>query len=156
MISKSIASASLLVVALASLAGCAETTPPAIVVPPKNEAVQHQILSGRTEGTPKELAERGERALLGQKWREAADAYEALYGAEPQSKDAPSWLMSLATAYEGLAELPKARETYRLLASRFPGDPQVRGAVVREASLDAYLEDYKALGELGDKLLASP
>ncbi len=137
------------------LAGCAE--PPAM--PAKSpaiphEAVQNQIIAGRIDGTPKELADRGERALLQQKWREAADAFEALYGADPSAKEASSWLMSLGTAYEGLSELPRAREKYRLLGSRFPADPLVRGAHVREASIDAYLEDWKSLGELGEVLLA--
>lgn len=145
-------------VSLAALlvAGCGEVPPPVPPAPPRTEPVSHQIVSARTDGTPKELAERGERALLAQKWRDAADAYEALYGAEPRAKEAPSWLMGLATAYEGLQELPRARETYRLLQKTFPDDPQVRGARIREASIDAYLEDWKALGELGDVLLAAP
>lgn len=135
--------------------GCAEplTVPPRAPAP-RQESVQHQIITGRTDGTPKELAERGERALLQQKWRDAADAFEALYGALPESKEAPSWLMSLGTAYEGLGDLARAREKYRLLVSRFPADPQVRGAHVREASIDAYLEDWRSLGELGDALLS--
>ena len=58
------------------------------------------------------------------------------------------------TAYEGLGELPRAREKYRLLGSHFADDPLVRGAHVREASIDAYLEDWKALGELGEALVS--
>jgi len=140
----------------ALLGACGDAPPPAVPSPPRSETVQHQILSSRTEGTPKELEERGERSLLAQKWREAADAYEALLAAEPGAKRAPAWLMALGTAYEGLQELPKARETYRALVTRYPTDAEVRGANVREASLAAYLEDWRGLGALGDALLAKP
>lgn len=136
--------------------GCAEPPLPPAMPPPRSEAASHQILGTRAEGTPRELAERGERALLQLKWRDAVDAYEALVAGEPTAKEMPLWLASLGAAYEGLGDLKKAREVYRSLVSRFPTDPQVRGAEVREASLDAYLEDWKALGELGERLLAKP
>ena len=140
-----------------AVSGCADAPPPRPpeLGPPRKEAAQHQVFSPKVEGTVRELAERGERALLAQRWREAADVYEALVGAEPTSKDAPAWLASLGAAYEGLGELERARATYRRLVAAFPGDTHVRGARMREASLDAYLDDWKALGELGDTLLAS-
>lgn len=146
-----------LLVLASAVSGCAEAPPPrpTELGPPRKEAAQHQVFSPKVEGTVRELAERGERALLAQRWREAADAYEALVGAEPTSKDAPAWLASLGAAYEGLGELERARATYRRLVAAFPADGHVRGARMREASLDAYLDDWKALGELGDTLLAS-
>lgn len=146
-----------LLAVLAASSGCADAPPPRPpeLGPPRKEAAQHQIFSPKVEGSVRELAERGERALLAQRWREAADVYEALVGAEPTAKDAPAWLASLGAAYEGLGELERARATYRRLVAAFPGDTHVRGAHMREASLDAYLDDWKALGELGDALLAS-
>src|SRR5437763_9588895 len=51
--------------------------------PPRVENVRAQILSPSTEGTEKELFARGEQALLGQKWREAADCFETLLAAGP-------------------------------------------------------------------------
>ncbi len=143
--------------ALGAAAGCADPSArPPELGPPRQEAAQHQIFSPKVEGTPRELAERGERALLRQAWREAADVFEALYAADRAAKDAPSWLMSLGTAYEGLGDLPRARDTYRRLVTEFPADANVRGAHTREASVDAYLEDWAALGALGDTLLARP
>lgn len=142
---------------LGLLGACAEVPAPRPpeLGPPRTEAAQHQIFSPKVEGTPRDLAERGERALLAQRWREAADVYEALLGAEPTAKDAPAWLASLGAAYEGLGELERARAAYRRLVAGFPTDTRVRGVRIREASLDAYLDDWKALGELGDTLLAS-
>ncbi|MBK6465010.1 MAG: hypothetical protein IPF92_29025 [Myxococcales bacterium] len=147
-----------LALVLVAASGCAEppsgARPPELG-PPRKEAAQHQIFSPKVEGSVRELAERGERALLAQRWREAADAYEALVGAEPTAKDAPAWMASLGAAYEGLGELERARATYRRLVAAFPADTHVRGARMREVSLDAYLDDWKALGELGDTILAS-
>lgn len=144
-----------LVLSTPTLVGCAETNLPAPHVPaPRDEHATPQIVTPKTAGTRAELVERGERAIIAQKWQDAAEAYEALLAAEPDDKDAPGWLYGLATAYEGLGKLELAREKYRLLATRFPSSPDVRGAQVREASIDAYLQDWKALGALGDKVLA--
>lgn len=116
----------------------------------------NQILGTRAEGTAKELRARGERAILAQSWREAIDAFEALLAGDPAAADNPQILYDLALAYEGLGDRPKARERYREVARRFPGDPNARSALAREVSIDAYLEDWTALGEVGEQILSRP
>ncbi len=141
---------------LVSLAGCAESTPAPVapVAPARHEQSTNLIVSLKAQGTARELRQRGEQALLGQRWQEAVDVFEALWGADPGNKDGPSWLSALGMAYEGLGDREKARERYRTLVQRFPDDGGVRGALVREASIDAYLEDWKALGAVGEAILA--
>lgn len=116
----------------------------------------NQIIGTRAEGTAKELQARGERALLAQSWQEAVDAFEALIAGDPTAADDPQIIYDLALAYEGLGDREKARARYREVVRRFPTDPNARSALAREVSLDAYLEDWKALGEVGEQILARP
>jgi tetratricopeptide (TPR) repeat protein len=141
--------------AMSALVGgaCGGTLPPPTAAPQKVEA-SNQILGTRVEGTAKELLARGERALLAQKWQEAVDAFEALLAGDPASADNPQILYDLAIAYEGLGDRQKARARYREVVRRFPTDANARSALAREVSLDAYLEDWTALGEVGEQILA--
>jgi tetratricopeptide (TPR) repeat protein len=122
--------------------------------PPEHVEASNQIIGTRAEGTAKELQARGERAILAQDWRDAVDAFEALLAGDPASANNPQILYDLALAYEGLGDRPKARERYREVVRRFPGDPNARSALAREVSLDAYLEDWTALGEVGEQILS--
>lgn len=134
------------------LVGCggASSTAPA----PKHVDVQNQIIGTRAEGTSKELRERGERALLAQKWQEAVDAFEALLAGDPTAKDDPQVLYDLALGYEGIGEREKARTLYRDVSKRFSTNALARSALVREVSIDAYLEDWVALGQVAETILA--
>jgi hypothetical protein len=114
----------------------------------------NQIISTRVEGTAKELRARGEHALLEQKWQEAVDAFEALLQGDPTAANDPQVLYDLALAYEGVGDREKARARYREVVRRFPDDPNARSALAREVSLDAYLEDWTALGDAGESILA--
>lgn len=136
------------------LVGCggASSAPPQA----KHVDVQNQIIGTKSEGTAKELRERGEHALLAQKWQDAVDAFEALLAGDPSAKDDPQVIYDLALAYEGIGDREKARTLYRDVAKRFAGNPLARSALVREVSLDAYLEDWKALGQVGEAILARP
>lgn len=116
--------------------------------------VPNQIISTKASGTAKELLERGERALMAQRWQEAVDAFEAVIAGDPGAAADPRVLYDLALAYEGLGAKEKARDRYRELVRRFPDDANAKIALTREASLDAFLEDWKALGEVGEQLLA--
>lgn len=116
----------------------------------------NQIFGARAEGTTEELRARGERALLAQRWQEAIDAFEVLLAGDPEAADDPQILYDLALAYEGLGDREKARVRYREIVRRFPSDPNARSALAREVSLDAYLEDWSALGEAGERILARP
>ena len=104
--------------------------------------------------TEPELATRGERALMEQRWQDAADAYRTLLAAEPAGPHASDYTFDLGLALEGLQQRAQARDTFLELAHRFPGDPKARASLVRAASLDAYLEDWKALAAIGDALVA--
>lgn len=121
--------------------------------PPKTVDASNQILGTRAEGTSRELLAAGERAVLAQKWREAVDAFEALLAGDPSARDNPQVIYDLAVAYEGLGEREKARERYREVVKRFAADPNAKNALVREVSLDAYLEDWPALGEVAGQIL---
>jgi tetratricopeptide (TPR) repeat protein len=144
-------------IAAAAAAGCGGGAPrPARAPspPPTHIDAPNQILGAHVEGTAKELRDAGEHALLAQKWREAVDAFEALVAGDPASANDPQVLYELGLAYEGLGEREKARDRFREVAKRFATDPTARLALAREVSLDAYLEDWPALGEVGDALLA--
>ena len=137
------------------VAGCGGSSPGGTAPPAKHVDVQNQILGVRgIEGTPSELRERGERALLAQQWHDAALAFEALLAGDPGAKSDPEILYGLAFAYEGLGEREKARARYREVSRRFTNAPIARSALVREVSLDAYLEDWTALGEAAEIILA--
>lgn len=138
-----------LAIALGGCGGASSTTPA-----PRHVDVQNQIIGTKSEGTAKELRERGERALLAQKWQDAVDAFEALLAGDPGAKDDPQVLYDLALAYEGIGERQKARALYRDVSKRFSSHALARSALVREVSLDAYLEDWAALGQVGEIILA--
>jgi tetratricopeptide (TPR) repeat protein len=121
---------------------------------PQRVEASNQIIGTRAEGTAKELQARGERALLAQNWQEAVDAFEALIAGDPKAANDPQVIYDLALAYEGLGDREKARARYREVVQRFPSDPNARSALAREVSLDAYLEDWKALGDVGEQILA--
>jgi len=89
-----------------------------------------------------------------QRWREAADAYGTLFAADPTGPRAAEFLFDRGLALEGLDDRSGARDTFLDLARRFPEGPKATAALLRAATLDAYLEDWKALGGIGDVLLA--
>lgn len=143
-------------VVVSFIVGCGGSSKPAVAPTPTPQRIDasNQIIGTHAEGTAKELQARGERALLAQNWRDAVDAFEALLAGDPASADNPQIIYDLALAYEGLGDRPKARERYREVVRRFPTDPNARSALAREVSLDAYLEDWTALGEVGEQILA--
>jgi len=104
--------------------------------------------------TEAELEEKGERALVEQRWQDAVTAYSTLVAVDPAGPHASERMFDLGLAFEGLQDRTRARDTFLELARRFPGGPRTRAALVRAATLDAYLEDWKALGTIGDALLA--
>src|ERR1700677_3203480 len=145
------AGAALIVTVL--LHACAAQPPPAPAAPTHIDA-QPRIVTADDITTESELVARGERALMEQSWQQAIDAYSTLLAANPGGPRAPEWMFNLGLAYEGLQERPKARDAFLDLARKFPGLAKARPALVRAATLDAYLEDWAALQEIGDVLLA--
>ncbi len=139
------------------LLGACAATPPAPRPPdsrPTHATTQHHIVTPIVDGTPAELLARAERALLAQRWQQAVDALLALLLAEPDGPHVEQALLDLGIALEGLGDREKARVRYRELVKRFPDGPSAKQALVREATVNAYLEDWPALGETGAALLA--
>ena len=139
---------------VAGLGGCGGASQKVVVPPPGHVDASNQIIGTRAEGTAKELLAKGEHALLAQRWQEAVDAFEAVLAGDAAAANNPQVIYDLALAYEGLGEREKARARYREVVRRFPEDPNARNALVREVSLDAHLEDWQALGEAGEMILA--
>jgi hypothetical protein len=147
--------ASALGAACAFVVGCAR---PAVapVGPPTPIEVPAAIVTANDVATEPEIAARGERALLEQRWKDAADAYRLLVAADPTGPRASGYMFDLGLALEGLEDRGGARDVFLDLARRFPDGPKARSALVRAATLDAYLEDWTALAAIGDELLARP
>jgi hypothetical protein len=122
--------------------------------PPVTVEAQARIVTPGEVTTEAELATRAERALLEQRWADAARDYRTLFEADPSGPHAGEYLFDAGLALEGMQERARARDAYLDVASRFPDGPRARAALVRAASLDAYLEDWSALAGIGDRLLA--
>lgn len=146
----------LLVALGGAAAGCASrpSGPLASSGPPLRVEVHPIIVTPSEATTEPELAARGERALMEQRWGDAADTYRTLVAAGASPEHAPEYLFDLALALEGSQARLEAREAFLAVVRRFPEGPRARSALVRAASLDAYLEDWKALAAIGDALLA--
>jgi tetratricopeptide (TPR) repeat protein len=136
--------------------GCASARPPAHLGPPARIEAQPRIVTAEDVATEAELEARGERALLEQRWKDAAEAYRLLLAADPTGPRASGWMFDLGLSLEGLEQRAEARDTFLDLARRFPEGPKARAALVRAATLDAYLEDWTALEAIGEELLARP
>ena len=137
------------------LIGCAGTSDNVgTKAPTRADNASNQIIGTRVEGTAKELLAKGEKALLAQRWQEAVDALEAVIAGDANAANDPQVLYDLALAYDGLGDREKARARYRDVVRRFPKDPNARNALVREVALDAHLEDWTALGEASEMILA--
>src|SRR5580658_8028441 len=135
------------------LQGCAaatSTSPP--LPPPTRIDLQPRIVTASEVTTEPELATRAERALMEQRWADAAEAYRTLLAADPDGPRAADYSFDLGLALEGTQERAKARDTFLDLARRFPDGAKARASLVRAASLDAYLEDWTALASIGDTL----
>jgi hypothetical protein len=131
----------------------AQSAGPPSLGPPLRIEAQPRIVTPDEVTTETELASRAEGALLKQRWRAAADDYAALLAADPNGPHAAEYLFNRGLALEGLEERASARDVFLDLARRFPEGPKARTALVRAATLDAYLEDWAALAAIADALL---
>lgn len=152
---RSTVGAALLALVAAGSTGCAASAlPPRVPPPPTHEEVQPAIVTPDDAATEPELAARGERALMEQRWQDAVDAYRLLVVAVPGSEHHADYMFDLGLALEGAQSRAEARDAFMDLARRHPVGPRARSALVRASSLDAYLEDWTALAAIGDELLA--
>lgn len=139
--------------ALLVLPQCRPAASPARSAPPPVE-VHEVIVTPDEVATEPDLAARAEKALMEQRWAEAAAAYGTLVAADPAGPRAPEYMFNLGLALEGTQDRARARDAFLELSRRFPEGPKARAALVRAATLDAYLEDWKALAAIGEALLA--
>ncbi len=121
---------------------------------PTHIDAEPRIVTAGEVTTQRELAARAERALMEQRWADAAEAYGTLVAADGGGVHAAQYSFNLGLAYEGMRERVKARDAFVTLAQRFPDGPTARPALVRAATLCAYIEDWPALAAIGDLLLA--
>jgi hypothetical protein len=142
-----------LVFGLLVSACAASPKPSASPPPPQLIEAQPRIVTADDVTTEADLLRRAERALMEQRWQEAADAYATLFKADPNGPRAGEYLFDRGLALEGLEDRAGARDAFLDLARRFPSGPKARSALVRAATLDAYLEDWNALAAIGDALL---
>lgn len=145
--------ASAFVAAALSVACVAPSLPRTAAAPPSVIQAELRIVTPDEAVGERELSARAERAMLEQRWRDAADAYGLLFAADPTGPRAPERLFDLGLALEGAQDRAKARDAFLDLARRFPASAKARAGLVRAATLDAYLEQWSALAEIGDALL---
>lgn len=139
---------------LAACGGAAPNVVPSTPTPGPTLRAQAQIITPSDAATERELLERGERALMVQKWREAADAFELLLKAEPSDPAiVAAATLDLGFAYQGLGEYVKARASFEKRLAIGDTGPDARIARNRLLAVLAYLEEWAALGAQADKTL---
>jgi hypothetical protein len=135
------------------LSACAASRAPLVQHAPTRIDAQPRIVTTTDVSTEEELVRRAERAMLEQKWREAAETYAVLFAADPSGPHAAEYLFNRGLALEGLEQRVDARNVFMELAQRFAEGPKARSALLRAATLNAYIEDWQALAAIGDALL---
>ena len=86
--------------------------------------------------------ERGRSLLLAEKYKEAADLFDALVRLAPDGEVAAPSLYNGGLAHEGLGERNEAIARYDELFKRFPRHAVTRGAHFRLGRLYGYLERW--------------
>jgi tetratricopeptide (TPR) repeat protein len=145
-----------LIASLAHVIGCAGASAGTVAAkpPPTRVDVPTQIVTPGLDGSENELTQRGERALLAQRFAEAAQIFETLLRASPPAERIPQLTMNLAAAYEGMEARELAQARYRDMIQSYPDDKLARMALLRIVSIDVYLEDWNSLGRDAEALLA--
>lgn len=92
--------------------------------------------------------------MLGGRYADARDAFEALLAAGIDDSLRPRVMLELGAAHEALGSRERARDLYREIAKLYPGTSDARVATIRELFVLAYLEEWKSLGAAADRLLA--
>lgn len=142
-------------VSVVASAACGEEAAP-IVAPPKvpTTDTSTQIISTHTAGTPAELRDRADKALMARRYAEAIEPLEALRAAEPESKQAAEVLRDLGISYEAVGKRDRAKERYKEAWTKFPDSASARTALLAYANLVAYTEDWEELDKTAAILLA--
>lgn len=133
--------------------GCVKP-PPVAPAAPRIAVAEERIVTPGEVTTERELSMRAQHAFAEQRWADAVAAYRVLTSAFPSGPHSPDYWLNLGFALEGIRNNEAARDVYLDLAGRFSTAPEASVALVRAATLDAYLEDWKALRSIGDAILA--
>ena len=142
---------------LALLTGCAASpagpargaeqhTPPVEVAP--------MVVSPFSELELERQFESARKALLRERYKDAADVFDKLVRLAPDGETAAPSLYNGALAHEGMWKRAAAVERYEKLIQRFPEHAVTRGAYLRVAKLYAFLERWKDLSTAADRALA--
>jgi len=116
----------------------------------------HPVIVTATDVTTEpELATRGERALMEQRWRDAVRTRTARCSRPIRRTPTPRTTRStLGSRSEGMQDRVKARDTFLDLAGAFPrARRRARPSCAPPASMP-YLEDWTALAAIGDAMLS--
>jgi tetratricopeptide (TPR) repeat protein len=144
--------------ALLALTGCAASparVPPAAPSAATGPSVQvpAMVVSPFTDLELEQAFDQARSALLGEKYKEAAEGFDRLTRLAPNGETAAPSLYNGALAREGLGQRQEAAERYQKLVERFPEHAVTRGAYFRLGRLYAYLERWKDLVAVSDRKL---
>lgn len=112
------------------------------------------VVSPFTELELAQQFEQARSALLHEKYREAAEAFDRLVRLAPDGETAAPSLYNGAVAREGMADRPGALDRYQKLLDRFPDQAVARGATFRVLRLLSFLERWRDLSTAADRALA--
>jgi tetratricopeptide (TPR) repeat protein len=141
---------------LALLTGCAASpagparsaeqhTPPVEVAP--------MVVSPFSELELEQQFESARKALLRERYKDAADVFDKLVRLAPDGETAAPSLYNGALAREGMFQRDAAVERYEKLIQRFPAHPVTRNAYLRITKLYAHLERWPALAKAAERAL---
>jgi tetratricopeptide (TPR) repeat protein len=139
------------------LAACSPVVAQRPAPPPPGPMIRAsgQVITPNDGATERELLERGERAMLVQRWGEAIESFELLLRAEPSDAAlARTALLDLGLAHQGAGEYAKARADFEKRLALDGDRDEARVARTRLTAILAYLEDWPALGKLAEQTLA--
>src|SRR5262245_23224173 len=149
--------------ALVSLTGCATSLQappntaqdkPKAATPGRTIEVAPTVVSPFADSELEAKFERGRSLLLGEKYKDAAEAFEQLVRLSPDTDVAPPSLYNAGLAREALGEREAAIARFNDLLKRFPGHATARNALFKLGRLYGYLERWGDLTQIADRILA--
>jgi tetratricopeptide (TPR) repeat protein len=142
---------------LAFLGGCAATPAARTAAAQAQQAppveVAPMVVSPYSELELEQQFEQARTALLRERYKDAADAFDRLVRLAPDGETAAPSLYNGGLAHEGLFQRKEAVERYQKLIDRFPEHAVTRGAYFRLARLYSFLERWSDLDSVADKAL---
>jgi tetratricopeptide (TPR) repeat protein len=122
-------------------------------------AAQSEVEVPRTVVTPTsassipELLKEADALAAAQRFREAAAAYERIYGLEPEGQLGDRAVWGAADSHDRANELDAALARYELYATRDPDSTLGRESMVRATRLLVFLGRYAPAGVYAERLL---